>query len=68
MSEQKINKITREQGKEIINILIDSSLYLGMPLPERQRLLHYIVSSYFDLLPVENSRARTTAMQTGSAM
>jgi hypothetical protein len=68
MSEQKINKITREQGKEIINILIDSSLYLGMPLPERQKLLRYIVSSYFNLLPVENSRARTTAMQTGSAM
>jgi hypothetical protein len=68
MSEQKIHKITREQGKEIINILIDSSLYLGMPLPERQKLLRYIVSSYFDLLPVENSRARTTAMQTGSAM
>jgi hypothetical protein len=68
MIEQNVNKITREQGKEIINILIDSSLYLGMPLAERQNLLHYLVSAYFNLLPVENRRARTTAMQTGSAM
>jgi len=68
MGEQKIIKNTREQEKEIINILIDSSLYLGMPLAERQNLLNYIASAYFNLLPVENSRARTTAMQTGSAM
>jgi hypothetical protein len=68
MLEQKINKIIREQEKEIINILIDSSLYLGMPLAERQNLLQYLVSAYFNLLPVENRRARTTAMQTGSAM
>jgi len=68
MSEQNVNKITREQGKEIINILIDSSLYLGMPLAERQNLLYYLVSVYFNLLPVENRRARTTAMQTGSAI
>jgi len=68
MSEQKINKITREQEKEIINILIGSSLYLDMPLSERQNLLHFLMSAYFDLLPVENSRARTMAMQNGSAM
>jgi len=68
MSEQKINKITREQEKEIINILIGSSLYLDMPLSERQNLLHFLMSAYFDLLPVENSRARTMAMQNRSAM
>ena len=68
MSEQKIIKFTREQEKEIINILIDSSLYLGMSPAERQNLLQYLVSSYFNLLPVENSRALPKTMQTGSAM
>jgi hypothetical protein len=68
MSEQKIHTITREQEKEIINILIDSTLYLGMSLAERQNLLHFLVSSYFNLLPVENSRALPMAMQAGSAM
>jgi len=68
MSEQENNKITREQEKEINNILIDSSLYLSMSMAERQKLLHYLVSSYFNFLPVENSRALPTAMQTGSAM
>jgi hypothetical protein len=67
MSEQKIIKITREQEKEIINILIDSSLYLGMSLADRLDLMHYLVSVYFNL-PIENRRARTTAMQTESAM
>jgi len=65
MSEQKINKITREQEKEVINILIDSSLYLGMSSVERRKLLHFIVSTYYKLLPVENSRALPMAMQAG---
>jgi hypothetical protein len=68
MNEQEINRITREQEKEIINILIDSSLYLGMSLADRLELLHFLGSSYFNILPPENSRARTTALQTGSAM
>jgi hypothetical protein len=62
MSEQNVIKISREQEKEIINILIDSSLYLGMSLEERQNLLRYLVSTYFNLLPVENSRALPMAM------
>jgi hypothetical protein len=68
MSEQNVIKISREQEKEIINILIESSLYLGMSLAERQNLLHYLVSAYFNLLPAENSRALPIAMQTESAM
>ena len=67
MSKQEFIKITREQEKEINNILIASSLYLGMSPAERRKLLHYLVSSYFNL-PVENSRALPMAMQTGSAM
>jgi hypothetical protein len=68
MNIQEIVKISREQEKEINNILIDSSLYLSMSPAERQRLLHYIVSSYFNLLPVKNSRALPMGMQAGSAM
>jgi hypothetical protein len=68
MNWQENIKIIREQEKEINNILIDSSLYVGMSPAERRKLLHYLVLSYFNLLPVRNRRARTTAMQTGSAM
>ncbi len=38
---------TLEQEKEILSILIDSSLYLDLDLAERYNLLHFIVSSYF---------------------
>jgi hypothetical protein len=68
MNVQELIKITKEQEKEINSILIDSSLYLSMSPAERQRLLHFIVSSYFNLLPVESSRALPLGMQTGSAM
>ena len=68
MSKQEFIKITREQEKEINNILIDSSLYVGMSPAERRKLLHYLVLSYFNLLPFENSRALPMAMQTESAM
>ncbi len=68
MSEQNVIKISREQEKEIINILIDSSLYLGMSLEERQNLLCYLVSAYFNLCRLKRVGPCTTAMQTGSAM
>ena len=61
-------KITMDQEKEIANILINSTLYTDMSPAERQKLLHYLVSSYFDLLPVKNERAHPRAMQTGPAM
>ena len=68
MSKQELIKIAREQEKEINNILTDSTLYLGMSPAERRKLLHFIVSAYYKLLPVENSRALPMAMQAGSAM
>jgi hypothetical protein len=37
----------QEQEKEIVNILIDSDLYLDMDLAERKRLLRFIETSYF---------------------
>ena len=39
---------THEQEKEVVNILLDSSLYLDMDLAARYRLLHFIVASYFE--------------------
>ncbi len=68
MSKQEFIKITREREKELNNILIDSSLYLGMSPAERRRLLHYLILSYFNRQPVENSRALPMAMQAGAAM
>ena len=47
MNEQEITIVTREQKKEIINILIGSSLYLDMSQTDRQKLIHYLVASYF---------------------
>lgn len=35
------------QEKEIVNILIDSDLYLDMELAERKNLLHFIETAYF---------------------
>jgi hypothetical protein len=37
--------------KEIINILIESVLYLDLDLVERYRLLHFIEASYFARMP-----------------
>jgi hypothetical protein len=44
----------REQEKEIATILINSSLYPNMSPAERELLLRYLVSSYFDLMPNKN--------------
>lgn len=68
MNEHEIMNRLREQEKEIANILIDSSLYLDMSPAEREKLLRYLVSSYFGFLPAKNSRALPSAMQTGPTM
>ena len=68
MNSQELIKNSTEQEKEITNILINSALYLDMSPAERQKLLQYLVSSYFDLLPVKNERAHPKAMQTGPVM
>jgi hypothetical protein len=38
----------REREKEIVNILIDSNLYLDMGLAERKKLLLFIEAAYFN--------------------
>lgn len=68
MIRQENIKIIKEHEKEISNILINSSLYMEMSPAEKHKLLHFLVLSYFDLLPVKNERALPQAMQTGPAM
>jgi hypothetical protein len=46
-SEYKFLGPVSEQEKELINILIDSSLYRGMYPEEKKKLLDYLVTSYF---------------------
>lgn len=46
MIEAQIENALQDQEKELINILIDSELYLDMNLTERQKLLNYLVTSY----------------------
>ena len=56
MKKNKTNHSAQDQEKEIVNILIESSLYVDMSIPERQRLLNYLVTSYFDPMLSDNSR------------
>lgn len=56
MKESKAIHNAQDQEKEIVNILIESSLYVDMSIPERQRLLNYLVTSYFDPMLSDNSR------------
>ena len=43
--------------------MLDSSLYLDMSATERQKLLDYLVMSYFNSLPDENSWAFSRPIQ-----
>ena len=56
VSEYKLFSTASEQEKELINILIDSSLYRDMYPDEKKKLINYLVSSYFNNIQ-KNSRA-----------
>jgi hypothetical protein len=60
--------LTREQERELTNILINSSLYLDMSQTDRQKLFHDLVLSYFNFLPDENDRALPKAIPIGTKM
>ena len=47
MNESPENSGIREEERELVNILIDSDLYLDMNLAERYRLLHFLMASYY---------------------
>jgi hypothetical protein len=46
MKDHEIVNMTEKWKKEIVNILIDSSLYLEMSLIDRKRLLNFIMTAY----------------------
>jgi hypothetical protein len=56
MSDYKLFGTASEQEKELINILIDSSLYRDMYPEDKKKLIDYLVTSYYSDLQT-NSRA-----------
>jgi len=47
LDQQETSGLTREEEKKIVNILIDSSLFLEMSLADRKRLIRYIMTMYY---------------------
>jgi hypothetical protein len=56
MNDYRTDHPSREREDEIISILVDSSLYQDMSTAERQKLLNYLVASYFQPSPVEQGQ------------
>lgn len=46
LDQRETSGLTREEEKKIVNILIDSSLFLDMSLADRKRLIQYILTMY----------------------
>jgi hypothetical protein len=55
-TEKKIPNIQPEQQKELVNILMDSELYLSMPLEERYLLLNFILDFYSFSASIESKK------------
>jgi len=60
--ERKIPIVLSEQQKELINILMDSDLYLDLPLEERHLLLKHILDSYLFPPSVEGKKGSSRFM------
>jgi hypothetical protein len=56
----------KDQEQEIMSILLSSSLYEEMSAAEREQLLHYLVTSYFQPRVGENCRVHLRAAQSVS--
>jgi hypothetical protein len=57
----------RKEEEEIMNILLSSSLFGEMSEFDRQKLLRYLVTSYFHPREGENCRAHLRAAKSRSA-
>jgi hypothetical protein len=64
----EVNAQEREQEREIMNILLNSSLYVEMSAAEREKLLRYLVNSYFQPREGEYCRAHLRAARPASAL
>lgn len=51
MGQQQDGDYPGEQDKEILDILLESDLYLELPLRERQELFRHIVNAYLYSVP-----------------
>jgi hypothetical protein len=60
MKDERISGI-RRQEEEVMDILLSSSLFVEMSELERQKLLRYLVASYFQPRKGENCRAHLRA-------
>jgi hypothetical protein len=47
LDQRETTGLTREEEQKIINILIDSSLFLEMSLSDRKRLIQYLKTMYY---------------------
>jgi hypothetical protein len=48
---QESGSYSAPQDKEILDILLESDLYLDLPLKERRQLFKYIVNAYLYSVP-----------------
>jgi hypothetical protein len=51
MEEGRIKQFSGGNEKDVLNILMDSDLYLELPLEERHLLLKHIMESYRSFAP-----------------
>lgn len=58
----------RKQEEEIMGILLNSSLFVEMSAAEREKLLRYLVTSYFQPRVGENCRAHLKAVRSVPGM
>jgi hypothetical protein len=58
----------KSQEEEIMDILLSSSLFVDMTEDERQKLLRYLVNSYFQPRMGANCRAHLKAVKSVARM
>jgi hypothetical protein len=68
MYEQENTLHSGRQEEEVMSILLNSNLFGDMSLLEREKLLLYLVDSYYQPRPGENCRARLKSIRTVTEM
>jgi len=62
MDNYKLFGSANKQEEELMCILLSSSLYQDMAPEDKQKLLNYLITSYFNIVSIENSRALPAAI------
>jgi hypothetical protein len=68
MYEQKNTLHSGKQEEEVMSILLNSTLFGDMSMLEREKLLLYLVNSYYQPRSGENCRARLKSIRTVTEM